>query len=234
MKVFKYLNYEFWMPNIKTLLGGHISEIEDGNYFEFDKLVVDSFLSQFRYMRGFHGCCPINVDSYYDKGITPLCFRNANKWIKSFFSEKFPEVENKIIIQSIDEMSNELNIRENRVYFVLDDKFLISECGHYLLYGSEYILSVFATIESKTRKSFREHLLNIGQPTIFICNIPIELISEGTKKELAQCLIRKICSENRNNSPQKENLNFGFPIYNTLPSTQIINHYHPQNIIDPF
>ena len=169
---------------------------------------------------------------YYEKGLTPLNPNDANTWIWSFFGKKFPDLKEEIITQSINEMMQELNVRENRIYFVLDDQFLIIECGHYLLYGSEYILGVFATIESKTRESYREYLMVVGQPTIFVCDIPFDLLSDSTKLELAQLMIRKTCKE-QYNSYEHNHTDFGFMIRNILPPDRVVKHFHPQDISSP-
>ena len=73
-ETFEYLDYEFWLPVVKKLLGDHLSKIESGNYLNFDKLIVDKFLTQFNYLRVFHGCRPENINLLVVQFLNNLVF----------------------------------------------------------------------------------------------------------------------------------------------------------------
>ncbi len=232
MKTFKYDEHLSWLSSIKSLLGNDIRRESRGTYSGLDKKVVNEFLSQFDFIRGYHGCRPENIGSYYSEGLVPLCAETANSWVRAFFAKKYPEVEEKIITDAIESSRSGLDVREGRAYFELDRKTLVDGCEDYFRYGSEYILGIFGDIESATRYSFKESLQEIGQPTVFICDIPFNLIPNYTV-DLARCLIGEACDENRNGHYRRKGSDFGFSIYKTLPAELIIEHYHPENMVNP-
>ena len=72
-----------------------------------------------------------------------LEIEKANEFARRFFNETagvgLDDVE-----AAIRKQDNSL--REERIFFGLDDRWLVQQCGHYLLFGSEYILSIAADL----------------------------------------------------------------------------------------
>ena len=94
----------------------------------------------------FHGCRPDSVESYYSHGLLPLDAEMGKRIAMSIFlSARFPELSEQDIENAADRANG--NWRHGHLYVCLDDRFLIKSCGHYLIYGSEYICAIAAGLQ---------------------------------------------------------------------------------------
>ncbi|WP_313559374.1 hypothetical protein [Ruminiclostridium cellobioparum] len=91
---------------------------------------------------------------------------------------------------------------------------LIEECGHYIIYGSEFICGMAAELFCQS------NLKLIGIPTIFYCDIPLENVPESYLDEIGQMLIDK-SSEG------------GFRVIDKIRPEEIVDCIHPMKIHDP-
>ncbi|WP_219993690.1 hypothetical protein [Paenibacillus cellulosilyticus] len=92
---------------------------------------------------------------------------------------------------------------------------LLDSCGHYLIYGSEFICGIAAELNCQYV------LKNKGIPTIFHCDVPLEKIPSNYIADLN----RQIQNGNGNNC--------GFKIFGAVTRDQIINYENPDKIFDP-
>lgn len=186
-------------------------------------------------VRAFHASCPHDVMSYYEKGLLPLDPEAARIAVKGhFLGGDFPELSESNLDAAIKDTS--LETREGRIYFNLDERFLIEHCGHYLLYGSEYATGVAASLNrnrTDKTKNYKKSLKNLGRPTMFICDVPWDMISEGTKSELTRTFLAELFRHLKTPSYRPTMIDFGFSIRHRLPSAQIAGHYHPEEVRDP-
>ena len=126
-------------------------------------------------IRAFHGTRSADTTSYYERGLLPLNGQNFENLARTYFlSPEFPEITEENLANAIRTVGRDG--REGRLYFEAGEKFLIERCGHYMLYGSEYVCAIAAHLAGT--KDYRQALKNRGTPTIFECDIPLSLVNE--------------------------------------------------------
>lgn len=186
-------------------------------------------------VRAFHAGCPRDVSSYYERGLLPLDSQAARLAVKShFLAGDFPELTETDLDAAIEDTS--LETREGRIYFNLDERFLIEHCGHYLLYGSEYATGIAASLNRNRGDrtlDYKKSLKSIGEPTMFICDVPWNLISDDTKGELTRTFIAELFRHLKTPSYRPTMIDFGFSIRCHLPPAQIAGHYRLEGVRDP-
>ena len=134
-------------------------------------------------------------------------------------------------------LTGEREVRAGRLYFCAVESDLYSEAGmsgHYLTYGSEYLHGL--AIRAADEKSAREILMGLGRPTIFICDIPMTLISDRTIHVFAGMVLEYIfCElvEDLEAHSLSPGAGSAFAIQTDLPASCIVGHYHPNEIYDP-
>ena len=112
----------------------------------------DRFENTYSYIRMFHACRPDNIGAYLEKGFVPPDEKTiTQKAMELFLSPKFPQVKSEQIDETMKDLRRER--RENKLYFCLDDADLILHAGHYLKYGSEYLLAIAKELSRKTGDS---------------------------------------------------------------------------------
>lgn len=194
--------------------------------------LTSRLLKYYSAVRAFHAGCPRDVSSYYEKGLLPLDPEIARSAVKShFLGGDFPELSESDLDAVIEDTSMETI--EGRIYFNLDERVLIEHCGHYLLYGSEYAVGLAASLSRDRARDYRKSFKNIGRPTMFICDIPWKLISDGIKSALTLRLIAELFRHLKTPSYRPTMMDFGFSIRQRLPPAQIAGHYHPEGVRDP-
>ena len=258
---FTWTDYLSWEKEIRELLSGYVDEevvayfrvhppefIVSDNTSWLDKIVrivkgvdVDvkyelSWLltSYYEAFRAFHGCCPLDISTYYKKGIVRLNSSEYNQIAREhFLSGNFPEILESDLMAAIEDMKTDN--REGLVFFEAHEKMLLQHCGHYMLYGSEYLVGIAATLSRRDRLDYRRTLKRRGTPTVFVCDVPFKLIGFDTILELSgsviEVLFEKILDPSYKH-PQSGNC-FGFPIHYDLPPESIVGHYHPNYVHDP-
>jgi hypothetical protein len=82
-------------------------------------------------------------------------------------------------------------------------------------------------------RDYRKSLKNIGVPTIFICDVPWGLISDGTKSSLTRTFTAELFRHLKTSSYRPTMIDFGFSIRRLLPPSRIAGHYHPVSVRDP-
>jgi len=194
---------------------------------------LEKFKSQYSCVRCFHGTRTDQVNQFYLEGLLALNSASARENILRIFSDAgCDEITEVIVDKAMSEVG--LETRENRVYFNFGEEFYPEEFGHYLLYGGEFICAVAAHFPGA--RDYRQCLKKIGLPTLFVCDVPIAMISEYQLLGLAgSCLSiafqmktygEDFCFDNERD--------FSVSIATNLPPSAIKGHYHPTNIRDPF
>jgi len=209
-------------------------------YSEFAdySLLEDAFLTafplSFRFVRMFHCCRPPNTETYYCEGIRVLNSSEANDKFRKHFlgNPRFPRISGHHIDGAISYMADS-STRHGHVYFGLDDRFLIRDAGHYLIYGSEYIQSLATFIEGEVGYDLKSELKEVGKPTIFQVNMPVGKFEIEEIRKLVQNALPAwaYCIAHGRNEPGE--IDFAIVIREGLPSEFIVGHYHPEEIPDP-
>ena len=120
---------------------------------DWDK--TNEFRRLYSHIRVFHACRPANVSSYYEKGILLLSIDEQIKRFRSIFLRgDYPELTEEILQQSIQKVAS-INVDpENEICLGLDDKLITEMAGHYLIYGSEYLLALVAQLPVENTKLY--------------------------------------------------------------------------------
>lgn len=175
---------------------------------------VKGFREHVRYVKAFHCCKPLRMDEYLEKGLLmpeeermrDLTIRLLGKWVER---EKLEEAFKK----------NWASYPAKGIYFNVNKRLLLEECGHYLIYGSELVTGIAAGFWR------REELMAYGTPTIFTALVPTEMLSDETVKELIDCVRGSF-----HHSPLAD---FGFRITENLPAKYLVKVEHPPRIRNP-
>jgi hypothetical protein len=114
-----------------------------------------------------------------------------------------------------------------RCYLALSLDHLINSCGHYLLYGSEYLLCVANSIGKASI------LRNRGKAVIIECLVPTDEVPSWFFKDLGGNMVERMFTRLLDNSSQPEELNFGFHIKNKVLPENIIKFHYPTKIPNP-
>ena len=165
----------------------------------------------YTHIRGYHGCRPKSIESYKTFGLRPLPdIIETRKQAMELFNVS----ETQII--ELEMPINEYPIRKGRVFFLIYEHDLTKYCGHYLCYGSEYLLYIAACLDNSNEGFYHKKLLNTGTPTILGVDIPINLLSCSEKNNIT-CLL----------SEENSLENYGIEIVKKACSTKM---YRPQTV----
>lgn len=127
-------------------------------------------LGDYTHIRAYHACRTEDVVVYKNKGIVPFTKRTAiEDAVKKLSDERLNEGRVRKQAQEIWE-KYDLNI--HKVWLCLDKGELFGDSCHYLIYGSEFLNAVAAHLWC------RDKLKAIGKPTIIVCEVPLNIISE--------------------------------------------------------
>ena len=186
--------------------------------------VMHALRSRYRSIRTAHGSRPTDVGSFYRHGLIPMDpARIQQQAWDIFMSPAYPELNEAMIAQAITDVGHEG--RSDRVWFECNETELVRRNGHYMLYGSEYLLAISAHIEGR---DYRQDLKGIGEPVVFICDVPLSYLHEGAMRSFAGCaveaLFQELLGESDGPSPTR---GCGFSIRRRLAPEHIVGHYRP-------
>lgn len=188
--------------------------------------------NRYRAIRACHGTSARTVDSFYELGIRPLVIDEIHNQARQIFlSGDYPELSEDNLKMAIEMVGPDT--REGRVYFEANESFLKEMCGHYMLYGSEYLTALAANLRGT--RDYRRVLKGRFAPTLFVCDVPMEDIHPGTVAEFSGMALESIFHELLDGptyTPDKW-LGSGFSIRVPLESSCIVGHFHPTITRDP-
>jgi hypothetical protein len=193
-----------------------------------DKLVV-KFRKSYKSITAYHGCRLVSPESYYTHGLKLADHQELLERAVLFFCnlEKFSVTERQV--RDAYKEIKENDVDDKKCYLALDDRELVKFCGHYLLYGSEFLISIGAGLQKETGIDYRQFLKKIGTPTIFVCDVPITLISDSDLRELTAKL-----GDASIENEECDVVNFSITLRSQLQATHIRRHFHPENVVDPY
>ena len=205
------------------------------DYDSLGERFVRAFGDSFSHVSMFHCCRPRHTEPYYSEGIRVLSADEANKQFMDLCRESngLVNIPEQDISAAIDSMSDSYG-RFGQVYFGLDDRFLIEHCGHYLIYGSEYLQSLCSHLRDRIRYDLSSQLKRIGIPTVFRARISVSQFKSQELSTLAGDALPAWAYRIAHNKREPGLLDFAIMLGHTLPPTDIVTHYHPEEIPDPF
>ncbi len=191
---------------------------------------LNSLISYYTHFKGFHGCRPLRVANYHEHG---LLGQNSSI-LEGLFKEIFSDLPAQELEGVISQFERRGNQERGAIWLVGDDRYLVKECGHYLIQGSEYLMALAAHLDNPPDgEDYRFRLRNYGVPTILEVDIPVELVSPSQHAELAKMILSEW-----GQLASRRPLFFGdtppcYVIRHDIPPEYIRGHYHPGLIIDP-
>lgn len=189
--------------------------------------LVERLGNYYQFIRAFHGCRSESVEPYKTNGLIPCNPANLDALALQIFQQQSRV---RAAIKEFSEKDRTSSYREynqGKVFFCLEAEELTHHCGHYLLYGSEYLLGIASAIGE------REVLRRRGRAMIIECNVPFA----DLPKEYATCLageILEMIAEKYCVRPyQPQIIGFGFHINTALHPQHIVNFHFPTRIPNP-
>lgn len=187
------------------------------------------FLDSFGGFVAFHACKPTNVQSYYEKGIQIADHETLTAEArKIFLSGEFPEITE----QEFEAITRVIPSGDDRkTYVVLDQDDLVRSSGHYLIYGSEHICGIAASLMRTGRRDYRQVLKRFGIPTIFRLELPANFIPREQIDQLAHHLGE--IAEDLTGRDESSNFSWSFIFDRYVPAQYVRSHSHPASVPDP-
>lgn len=185
-----------------------------GDEFNTDPKYMNINLERdFTHIRAYHGCRPLEINTYYENGIEPITQSYARQLSIDLLCDE--KISKDMVNEVFNKNWSEFDQIHRHVWFTSTRKELLEYCGHYLIYGSEFINGVASELHCQ------EVLKSKGKPTIFHCDVPI-----GKIHAVFLTSIQNSISEGRFGSG-------GFKINGGILPHEIVQHEHPLQIKDP-
>lgn len=210
-----------------------IIRLKRGMEVDSRTLLSDRLSKRFRAFRAAHGARPEEVPQYYRDGLLPLSPGSSHDQArKIFLSGEFPELTEDHLQHAIERVGADL--RAGRVWFAGNEKMLVEDCGHYMLYGSEYLTALAAWIGNHS--DYRQVLKRFGVPTVFVCDVPLSYIAQDWIDSIAGKALEMVFLDLQDSEEFEELRHFeaSFCIHQRLPAHCIVGHHHPSGMRDPF
>jgi hypothetical protein len=108
----------------------------------------------------------------------------------------------------------------------LSDEALLRDSAHYLIHGSEWIMSLFD-------ERGRRILKRLGAPTFIEIDLPATMTHGNDRDQLARVMLmewtRLACNGHEWSAP----VDFSFFLVQDVPPACVVGHSHPEKMIDP-
>lgn len=171
----------------------------------------------------FHACRPKDLEGYFANGIVALDSSALMQLLNDAIGElHIPEIRAELLT------TGQANLNQHTysvAYVVLDQRNLLRHAGHYLIYGSEWLCSVFGRHQSLLRHR--------GVPTLLEVAFPLTRASDGDRRQLARHLLHEWTRLTALNPDGPQLVDFSFAVRGGIPSEMIVGHSHPSLILDP-
>lgn len=177
-------------------------------------------------LRVFHGCRVADASVFHQQGIKLGGAATLLAEVRTLVAEEDdlasmrPRLEN--ILAGVD-----VDYEADQLFVVADDTFQLKYAGHYMLYGSEWILSLLG---------FGAHdvLRRRGVPTMVEIDLPMSRLTPGLRANFAEALLQEWVRLEVNGATFIPPLDFTIMLRAPVPAHQIVGHFHPEALRDPF
>lgn len=206
-----------WLKQTQTILSFDVDYVSEN----LGNALADATV------RTYHGCRTKDAGVYHRDGIR----LNAPNVLEDEVRRIVKEEEQLRYLQiDIERRLREFEHKERdtgKLYLALDDRTLVDGGGHYLLYGSEWIQCVLGFEAHRT-------LLQRGCPTVIFVSLPLSMVTEHQRHELARALLQEWTRIKVNKPDWVPELDFTFYSRKDIPSSLVAGHSHPEVVYDPF
>lgn len=191
---------------------------------------TEAFTNYYKGIRAFHGCRPLNVETYIQDGL----FGHDSERLKREFLQRFPSVPEAVVREAAKELDLARQSEIQKTWFVLTEKELIERFGSYVVHGSEYLAVLARNVCLHMRDiDYFEALQKNGYPTIIEVELPTQYLPapqvEAIAKEVLSAWGAKITR--RSTSPPAVP---SVSIRQPLEPRYIAGHTHPNEVRDPY
>jgi hypothetical protein len=190
--------------------------------------LCEFFSSNYEGIVVYHGCRPIDINRYYETGLLRSNSKELDETARFIFLRgDFPEISAQKLNSVIDASHPQ---DEGRIYTSLDRENLLNHSSHYMIYGSERLIAIAASLSKYSGIDYRQVLKQHGSPTLFAIAVKWEYFLETQLIEFTNRII-KLMSKIRNGKklPLED---FSFRFLRDLPGSAIISHEHPTQLKD--
>lgn len=217
-----------WLDEIIETVSGEPSDIK--------ALLGTRLREVYGHFRAGHATRTDDLTPYYERGLRVLRPEEAQDRARFLFlNGQFNGVSENRLESAIEEVGEET--REGHLYFAAQEDSLYTEngsAGHYLVYGSEYLYCL--SIRAAGTMTAKRVLSGIGRPTMFVCDIAMDQIRDGTLEEFAGMMLEYLFAglvdgiDTEVLSPWSGS---ALSIWTDVAPESIVGHYHPEKIFDP-
>lgn len=215
----------------------NLIEATSGELVDSKALLATRLRKMYRYFRAGHATRTDDLAPFYNNGLRVLRPEEIHSRVRQLFLRGQHQGASESKLEAaISEVGQE--VREGRLYFAAQESSLISRkgsSGHYLIYGSEYLYCI--AMRTADTASAKKVLSAIGRPTMFVCDIPMSKIPEGTLEDFSGKMLEYLFADLVDHidtevlSPWSGS---GLSIREDIAAESIVGHYHPKRIFDPF
>ena len=200
---------EYFVADNLSWLDEAIKEARHLSDVDILSILVDRLPLRYPFIRAFHGCRPDSIESYREHGLLPADPHKLQEIARQMFGDT------ERINHTFQKMSSYGKQSAGKVYFCLEMDELVERCGHYLLYGSEYLLCIADGVQ-------RDALRRRGRATIVECNVPTHDIPKVYLECLAGEILREIFEKYADRTYRTQIIGFGFHITSRLGADNIV------------
>jgi hypothetical protein len=140
-----------------------------------------SGLSNYTHLRLFHCCRPVELRTYYERGILAMPL--------DVLAEQFRMIYRDVCLRHIDAAIASVSWKEEpRADTTIDLRYLKEHAKHYITHGSETLKAFAVHLPKLDGKDATDRLRTIGRPTVFVIEAPLDEIDYATLEELDKSL----------------------------------------------
>ncbi|MGH6709856.1 MAG: hypothetical protein ACREEK_12880 [Bradyrhizobium sp.] len=176
-------------------------------------------------IRTYHGCRTEDAGSYFRDGL--LVHRNEALKVRArAIVDAHPELE--YMKDTLEQRMAEKDTAhdEGRAYVVVSDESLLKFGGHYMIQGSEWIMSLFDGYGQRFLRA-------AGAPTLIEIDLPFSRTLDGDRRAFAKGMLMEWTRLTCNGEEWIAPIDISFLLFEDLPASCIVGHTHPATVRDP-
>ena len=175
-------------------------------------------------LRVYHGCRPVDINSYLTNGIRILRQEDFVKEMREFINAD-PRLAGVDLDKKLKEYPREYD--QGKSFLTFDDRMMIEWAGHYLIYGSEWKAVLLG-------RSNWGILLEQGTPTMLLIDLPGSFVPENILEQFARDLLLEWTRHIARPADPVNLKDHGVELERDLEPKYIVGHEHPIQLKDPW